>query len=68
MEPENIPLRVAVIFSSGGKVEPKWFELNRRKYEIKEVSFFWKDQVGKVSFQHFSVTDGIVDPGFRTIV
>jgi hypothetical protein len=42
------PIRVAVIFSPGGKVTPKWFELERRKHEVKETTYFWRDRVGEV--------------------
>jgi hypothetical protein len=53
-----IPIRVAAIFSSGGKVTPKWFELNRRKHEIKETTYFWQDRIGEVSRMHYAVSDG----------
>ena len=58
MEPENLPIRVAAIFSSDGKIAPKWFELNRRKIEIKEMTYFWKDRFGEILLLHFAVTDG----------
>jgi len=58
MESIRIPLRVAVIYSSGGKVTPKWFELGRRKYEIKETTYFWRDQIGEVPHMHYAVSDG----------
>jgi len=58
MDPEKIPIRVAAIFSPGGKISPKWFELSRRKIDIKEVTLFWKDRNGEVTLLHFAVTDG----------
>lgn len=58
MESLSTPLRVAVIFSSGGKVTPKWFELNRRKHEITETTYFWRDRIGDVPLMHYAVSDG----------
>ena len=58
MESPRTPLRVAVIFSSGGKLIPKWFELGRRKYEIKETTYFWRDHIGEVPHMHYAVSDG----------
>jgi len=52
------PVRVAVIFSSEGKVTPKWFELNRRKHEVKETTYFWRDRLGEVPRMHYAVSDG----------
>lgn len=58
MESSNTPLRVAAIFSAAGKITPKWFELNRRKHEIKETTYFWQDRVGAASRLHYAVSDG----------
>jgi hypothetical protein len=58
MESVRSPLRVAVIFSAGGKVTPKWFELGRRKHEVKETTYFWRDRVGEVPRMHYAVSDG----------
>lgn len=58
MESPRTPTRVAVIFSSGGKVTPKWFELGRRKHEVIETTYFWKDRVGEVPRMHYAVSDG----------
>jgi hypothetical protein len=58
MESTRSPLRVAVIFSAGGKVTPKWFELNHRKHEVKETTYFWRDLIGEVSRMHYAVSDG----------
>ena len=54
----KVPIRVAVIFSPGGKVIPKWFELNRRKHEVKETAYFWQDRIGEVPLMHYAVSDG----------
>jgi hypothetical protein len=58
MQSPKIPIRVAVIFSPGGKVIPKWFELDRRKHEIKDTTYFWQDRIGEVPLLHYAVTDG----------
>jgi hypothetical protein len=58
MNTTKTPIRVAVIFSAGGKVTPKWFELNCRKHEIKNTTYFWIDRVGDVPLMHYAVTDG----------
>jgi len=57
MQSAKIPIRVAAIFSPGGKVT-KWFELDRRKHEIKDTTYFWRDRIGDVPLLHYSVTDG----------
>jgi hypothetical protein len=51
-------IRVAAVFSPEGKVTPKWFELNRRKHEVKETTYFWKDRIGEVPHNHYAVSDG----------
>jgi hypothetical protein len=58
MESTRISLRVAAIFSPGGKVSPKWFELDHRKHEVKETTYFWRDRIGAVPLMHYAVTDG----------
>lgn len=52
------PIRVAVIFSPGGKVTPKWFELERRKHEVRETTYFWRDRLGEAPRMHYAVWDG----------
>jgi hypothetical protein len=54
----KIPIRVAVIFSPGGKITPKWFEMDHRKHEIREITFHWRDKVGDTTLLIYSVTDG----------
>ena len=58
MQAAKIPIRVAVIFSPSGKLTPKWFELERRKHEIKDTTYFWQDRLGEVPLLHYAVTDG----------
>lgn len=52
------PIRVAVVFSTEGKLTPKWFELNRRKHEVKETTYFWRDHTGDTARMHYAVSDG----------
>lgn len=54
----KVPIRVAAIFSPGGNVTPKWFELNRRKHEVTDVTYHWQDRVGDRQLLHYAVTDG----------
>lgn len=58
MQPIRKPIRVAVIFGPGGKIAPKWFELNNRKHEVKLTTYFWRDRVGEALLMHYAVSDG----------
>jgi len=53
----NATIKVGVIFK-GDKIVPKWFIWEQRKYEIKEINYFWLDRAGKERLHCFSVTDG----------
>ncbi len=53
---ENI--RVAVIHGPGDKLRPVWFEWNRRKHGVKEVTYHWRHHAGNELILHYSVTDG----------
>lgn len=53
----NEPIDVGAVFGKG-KVSPKWFLWKRRKYDIKETTFAWKDKEGDALIQYFAVTDG----------
>lgn len=52
------PLRIAVIYEPGRPIKPVWFELNRKKHEIREISYHWRDKVGATLLLHYAVTDG----------
>jgi hypothetical protein len=58
MQPIRKPIRVAAVFSPGGKVAPKWFELNHRKHEVKNTTYVWRDRVGEALLMHYAVSDG----------
>jgi hypothetical protein len=53
---ENI--RVAAVFGPGNRLRPVWFDWNRKKHTVTEVSYTWKDKVGDVTLLHFAVRDG----------
>lgn len=52
------PIRVAVIFGPGSIVRPVWFELNRRKHEIRETAYTWCSRSGDAPLLHYAVSDG----------
>lgn len=52
---ENI--RVGVIHGPGGRMRPVWFDLNRRKHSVREVTNSWRERRGQVELYHFHVTD-----------
>ena len=51
-------VRVAVIFGPGGRLKPVWFDWQRRKHEVKEVTYHWRHHTGNELILHYSVTDG----------
>lgn len=52
---ENI--RVGVVHGPGGRIRPVWFDLNRRKHSICEVTNSWRERCGATELIHFHVTD-----------
>ncbi len=50
-------IEVGVIFKNG-KLYPRWFIWQSRKYIIKEVTYEWKDKKGDEILHCFSVSDG----------
>jgi hypothetical protein len=53
---ENI--RVAVIFGPGNAIRPVWFDWGARKYQVREVTYFWQERQGSAELLHFAVSDG----------
>jgi len=53
---ENI--RVAAVFGPGNLLRPVWFDWNRKKHTVTEVTYTWKSRVGDVTVLHFAVSDG----------
>lgn len=53
----NDPVDVGAVFARG-KINLKWFLWKKRRYDIKETTFTWKDREGDAVLQYFAVTDG----------
>jgi hypothetical protein len=53
----NDNIRVGVVHGPGGRIQPVWFDLNRRKYRIREITNSWRERSGTVDLLHFHVTD-----------
>jgi hypothetical protein len=51
-------IRVAVVFGPGNSVRPVWFDWQRRKYAVREVTYTWWERQGETTLLHFAVTDG----------
>jgi hypothetical protein len=51
-------IRVAAVFGPGNRIRPVWFDWNRKKHAVTEVTYTWKSRVGDVTLLHFAVTDG----------
>jgi len=49
------PISVGAIFSSG-KITPRFFVWNRKKYPVKEITYSWHSKTGSVPIFHFAVT------------
>jgi hypothetical protein len=57
MHQQNREIRVAVVFGPGMKLTPVWFDLNRRKHVIREITTSWLERRGDIPLLHFRVTD-----------
>jgi hypothetical protein len=56
-EPMNCRIEVEAMFGGRTKLRPLWFFWNKRKYQIKEVTYGWMTKEGKATIYHFSVKD-----------
>jgi hypothetical protein len=52
------PIRVAVIHGPGTRLRPVWFDWQKKKHAITEITYHWRHQAGDDSLLHYSVTDG----------
>ena len=52
----NETVRVAVIFDPDERVRPVWFDWQRRKYQIDEITYRWSEQQGETTLLHFATT------------
>lgn len=50
-------VRVGVIHGPAGKIEPVWFDLNRKQHRIRQVTNRWRERRGNQLLFHFHVTD-----------
>lgn len=50
-------IRVAVIFGPDGRIRPVWFELKRRRHDVRTITNSWQDRRGATIQWHFHVTD-----------
>jgi hypothetical protein len=51
-------IRVAVIHGPGNKLRPVWFDWQRRKHEVLEITYHWRHRSGNDLLLHYSVSDG----------
>ena len=47
---------VGVVFS-GGKIIPRFFVWNKRKYPVEKVNYFWRSKAGSFPIFHYAVTN-----------
>ena len=56
--PVPVPhIRVGVIHGPGSRITPVWFDLQRRKHTIRQITNVWRDRRGDAVRIHFHVTD-----------
>jgi hypothetical protein len=46
-----------VIFDPNGRIRPVWFELKRRRHDVRTITNSWRDRRGETILWHFHVTD-----------
>jgi hypothetical protein len=51
----NEPILVEAAFSAG-KITPRFFIWNRKKYQVEEITYFWRSKIGSAPILHFAVT------------
>ena len=57
MPVEDKGLRVGVVHGPGTRIRPVWFDLNRRKHSIQQITNVWTERCGDSQLIHFHVTD-----------
>ena len=58
MQQLNTHIRVGAIFESGRAIRPVWFDWQRKKYSVSEITYRWQEQSGETKMLHFTVSDG----------
>ncbi len=51
-------IRVAAVFGPGASIRPVWFDWQKRKHTVTEITYTWKDRAGNTTLLHFAVSDG----------
>lgn len=57
MEDPVLGIRVGVVHGPGEQLRPVWFDLNRRKHSIREITNSWRERRGESLLWHFHVVD-----------
>ncbi|HKJ05419.1 MAG TPA: hypothetical protein VJ974_07480 [Geopsychrobacteraceae bacterium] len=57
MRAKSEGLRVGVVHGPGARIRPVWFDLNRKKHNILQITNTWRDRRGETDLIHFHVTD-----------
>lgn len=52
----NEKIETGVIFRHG-RIIPKWFVWDNRKYSINKVNYVWNDREGREEIMRFAVSD-----------
>lgn len=62
------PVRVAVIFGAGGNISPVWFEWQRRKHTVLDITYRYEGKRGKSRLLYFIVRDegGLYELAYNT--
>lgn len=58
MERVREAIRVAAVFAPGRQIRPVWFDWQRRKHTVTEITYCWKGKAGEDPLLYFSVSDG----------
>ena len=51
------PVEVGVVFREAA-AQPVWFKWGRRTYDVREVTYAWRERTGRSPAHHYAVTDG----------
>jgi len=51
-------VRVGVVFAERERPVPRWFVWQRRRYEVRAVTYAWQSREADTMRLHFTVTDG----------
>ncbi|WP_432823094.1 hypothetical protein [Trichloromonas sp.] len=57
MKEQRNGIRVGAIHGPGSRITPVWFDLNRKKHTIRQITNIWQDKQGAAARIHFYVTD-----------